>query len=117
MSSPVHIFRARDLATHDLKNGVPRLQLYRKLLLGGSVMTKFGVQRLTEFVDTCVPKSRGSTGNSTPPIWNASVCDLLQEYLLPPRLSWIFATTSWGPRISELPCGSSHEEGKRDETY
>ena len=86
---------------------MPRLQLYSELLRGGSVATMFGVQRETEFVSACVPKSRGSTGNSTPPIWNASVFGSLQGYIPPrPSLFLMLETTFSGPRISELPYNS-----------
>ena len=88
---------------HDFRNGVPRLQLYGELLRGGSVATMFGMQREAESVSACAPKSRGSTGNRTPPIWNASVCGSLKGYIPPQPSLWLMLeTTSSGLRISEL---------------
>lgn len=92
-----------EYATHDLRKGSPRLQLYRNPFPGGSVATRFGEHWSTELIYVCEPKSRGSMLNIFPPILKASVCTSLHGYVLLPNRLITACTTSCGPRIKEFP--------------
>lgn len=60
--------------THDFKKGSPRLHENRAPLLGASPETMLlATQSCVFLLSTELMKSRGSTGNILPPIWNAIV--------------------------------------------
>ena len=99
--------------THDLKNGSPRLQLNSAPTLGGSVDTRLLTTHVCASpVLFCDTKSRGSIGNTFPPIWNDRLCAVAQGNV---GSTLGFAanagdtdlrteeTRSCGPRRSELP--------------
>lgn len=64
--------------THDFKKGSPKLQLNKEPLLGASVATTRSATQVDVSPLLALIKSRGSTGNICPPIWNASECGVEQ---------------------------------------
>lgn len=94
-------------------NGSPKLHENNDPTLGGSVLTTLFAKHSVAL--PCLPglmKSRGSTGNIWPPIWNAIVCadpqgrvgSALEFAAKAGETDEIrLFTTSDGPRMTELP--------------